>query len=152
MINGASENAKHPKWKMFLYYATFICLMLAGFLMIFSLRNRSEPDDPPLGEITPQILVSDTVYYWAGMSQQHSGVETPGSRVSASSDSSTYLPEGFTEYGSFLTTVDTPPTEELQLQADFSAFGHNRFCHNHSSISHAFTVQKLSARYHFMIR
>ena len=123
MIDDGLDNSKHPKWKTFLYYAAFFCLMLAGFLMVFSLRNRSDSDSSPLGDITPQLLVGDKVYYWAGMSQQHTGADTPGKRVSVPSDGSTYLPEGFKEYGSFLATVDTPPTEELQLQADFSAFG-----------------------------
>ena len=33
------ENPKHPRWKTFLYYAAFICLMLAGFLMVLSMRS-----------------------------------------------------------------------------------------------------------------
>lgn len=41
MNDGALENAKHPKWKTFLYYAAFFCLMLAGFLMVFSMRNKA---------------------------------------------------------------------------------------------------------------
>ena len=35
------EYEKHPKWKKFLYGATFVCLMLAGFLMVFSMRNKA---------------------------------------------------------------------------------------------------------------
>ena len=128
MLDGVLDNSKHPKWKTFLYYAMFICLMLAGFLMVFSLRNKAAEapnasEDGTLGDVTPQILVGDTIYYWAGMSLEYSGAGTPGAQVNSPGDGSTILPEGFTEYGAFLTTIDTPPTEELQLQADFSAFG-----------------------------
>ena len=122
MIDGALENTKPPKWKMFLYYATFICLMLAGFLMVFSLRNRSEPDSGPFDKITPQILVGDTVYYWAEMSYEKVNEGLPGKQVSTTGEH-TYLPDGYTEYGAFLATVATPPDEELQMQADFSGFG-----------------------------
>lgn len=117
------SDERHPMWKKILYAAAFICLMLAGFLMVFSLRNKPDPSGSPLGDVTPQILVDDTVYYWHGMSLEHTGGDIPGRRASASSDGSTYLPAGFTEYGSFLATIDTPPTENLQMQADFSAFG-----------------------------
>jgi hypothetical protein len=67
--------------------------------------------------------VDDTLYYWTGMAVKHSGADTPGTQVSAPGDGSTYLPEGFTEYGAFMATVDSAPKENLQLQADFSAFG-----------------------------
>jgi len=117
------EYERHPTWKKILYAAAFICLMLAGFLMVFSVRNKPEPSASPLGDVTPQILVDDTVYYWAGMSLEHTGGNIPGRRVSVPSDGSTYLPDGFTEYGSFLATIDMPPTENLQMQADFPAFG-----------------------------
>ena len=128
MSDGSLEMEQHPKWKKFLYGAAFICLMLAGFLTVFSLRNRSA-DTPDalegwiLGAFTPQILVDNTPYYWTGMAQKHTGADTPGAQVSSPGDGSTYLPEGHTEYGAFLATVDAPPTEDLQLQADFSAFG-----------------------------
>ena len=117
---------KHPKWKTFLYYAAFVCLMLAGFLMVFSLRSKSSDtpktyDGGVLGDALPMILVDDTMYYWMGVSQAHTGAETAGAQVSAGS--STYLPEGFTEYGVFFSTVPTIPEKELQMHADFPASG-----------------------------
>ena len=128
MDDRALENAKHPKWKMFLYYATFICLMLAGFLMVFSLRNKSADapktyDGGALGDVLPMIRVQDTIYYWAGISQKHTGAETPGAQVSAPADGTSYLPEGFTECGSFSSTIRSLPKEPLQMQADFPASG-----------------------------
>ena len=39
MSDHSLENERHPKWKKFLYAVAFICLMLAGFLMVLSLRN-----------------------------------------------------------------------------------------------------------------
>lgn len=127
-MNNGLENSKHPKWKSFLFYAMAFCLMLAGFLMVYSMRTKSAetPDtagNGVPGKMTPQILVENTMYYWSGMSVKHSGADTPGAQVSAPGDGSTYLPEGYTECGSFLATVDTLPVEELQIQADFSAFG-----------------------------
>ena len=128
MLNDRLESSKHPKWKMFLFYAAFFCLMIAGFLMVYSIRTKSleTPDASGHGvpgEVTPQILVENTMYYWTGMSVKHSGADTPGAQVSAPGDGSTYLPDGYQEYGSFLATVDTVPVEERQMQADFSAFG-----------------------------
>lgn len=119
---------RHPKWKQFLYCAAFVCLMLAGFLTVFSMRSKKAdaPDasaEDVLGTVTPQILVDGTVYYWSGMSQQKQGADTAGMQVISQADGKTYLPEGFTEYGAFLTSVGTPPTEDLQMQADFPAFG-----------------------------
>ena len=115
MSDRLSEYEKHPIWKKFLYAAAFVCLMLAGFLMVFSMRNKPDPNRSPLGNITPQILVGDTVYYWSGTVQELTGTQTNTNRISP--------PEGFHEYGGFLATVDTPPTEDLQMQAEFSAFG-----------------------------
>ena len=91
------------------------CLMLAGFLTVFSMRNKPDSNGSALGTITPQILIGDTVYYWAGTIQEQTGTQTDANGNS--------LPEGFHEYGGFLATVDTPPTEDLQMQAEFSAFG-----------------------------
>ena len=128
MIRDELENAKHPKWKTFLFYAMAFCLMLAGFLMVYTMRTKSA-DTPDisgngfLGEVTPQIQVDDTMYYWTGMSVKHSGADTPGAQVTAPGDGSTYLPEGYQEHGAFLATVDTLPAANLQMQADFSAFG-----------------------------
>ena len=128
MMNGILDNPRHPKWKSFLYYAAFICLMLAAFLTVYSIRNKTAEaptasQSGVLGDVTPQILVGDTVYYWTGMAQKRTGADTQGMQVSSPGDGSTYLPEGYTDYGAFLKTVDSPPVEELQLQADFSAFG-----------------------------
>lgn len=58
------DQAKHPKWKTFLYYAAFICLMLAGFLMVFSMRSKkSETPDTSdsgiSGAAVSQVLVLD---------------------------------------------------------------------------------------------
>ena len=117
------EYEKHPTWKKFLYAAAFVCLMLAGFLLVFSMRNKPDPSCSPLGDVMPQILVEDTVYYWAGLSSKYIDGDVPGRAVTTSADGSTYLPEGFTEYGAFLATINTPPTENLQMQADFPAFG-----------------------------
>lgn len=127
-MNNGLENSKHPKWKTFLFYAMTFCLMLAGFLMVYSMRTKSAdtPDasgNSMLGDITPQILVEDTMYYWSGMSVKYTGTDTSGAQVTAPGDGSTYLPEGYTECGSFLATIDTQPTADLQMQADFSAFG-----------------------------
>ena len=49
------ENAKHPKWKMFLYYAAFICLMLAGFLAVFSLRSKGAEAPQPSESSVVQV-------------------------------------------------------------------------------------------------
>lgn len=122
------EYENHPKWKKFLYGADFLCLMIAGFLMVFSLRSKSAntpntAENGVMGSVTPVIMVDNTVYYWTGMSLAHTGSEVPGAQVSAPGNGSTYLPDGYTEYGSFLATVDTSPVEDLQMQADFSAFG-----------------------------
>ena len=57
MINGGLDNSRHPKWKTFLYYAAFICLMLAGFLMIFSMRSQSAK---PVKEKESCALISMT--------------------------------------------------------------------------------------------
>ena len=128
MIRDELESAKHPKWKTFLFYAMAFCLMLAGFLMVYTMRTKSA-DTPDvsgngfLGEVTPQIQVDDTMYYWMGMSVKHSGADTPGIQVSSPGDGSTYLPEGYQEHGAFLATVDTSSAANLQMQADFSAFG-----------------------------
>ena len=94
------EYEKHPKWKKFLYGATFVCLMLAGFLMVFSMRSKANKKpsipDHTIGENpsavggesgiwsdTPLILVDGTIYYWTGMSLKYTGAETPGAQVSA---------------------------------------------------------------------
>ena len=118
------ESEKHPTWKKFLYAAAFICLMLAGFLMVFSMRNKPEENSKsPLGDVMPQILVQDTVYYWSGVSYPIQNEGVPGKRISTAAEGPTYLPDGFSEYSAFLATVDTPPEKDLQMQADFSGFG-----------------------------
>ena len=124
MDDRALEMERHPKWKKFLYGAAFICLMLAGFLAVF--RLRSDPPETaqnPLGDVVPQILIEDTLYYWSEISREYTGADTPGTRVSASAESGSSLPEGFSEYGAFLATVAETPAAQLQMQADFAAFG-----------------------------
>ena len=52
------EYENHPKWKKFLYGAAFLCLMIAGFLMVFSLRSKSAntpntAENGVMGSVTP---------------------------------------------------------------------------------------------------
>ena len=116
-------NSDLPVWKKLLYASMFVCLVMVGFLLVFSLRNKPEENySSPLGDVTPQILVGDTIYYWAEMSYKKENEGVPGKRISTVGDS-TYLPEGFTEYGTFASTIQESPQEELQIQADFPASG-----------------------------
>ena len=58
MADYLQDNERHPKWKKFLYAAAFICLMLAGFLMVFSMRSnaatqkQSDFSDPATVQVT----------------------------------------------------------------------------------------------------
>lgn len=116
-------NPEMPVWKKLLYASLFVCLVMAGFLLVFSIRNKSQENyESPLGDVTPQVLVGDTIYYWVGLYQEHAGANTPDKQASVISDGSTYLPEGFTAYGT-LTAVTAAPVKELEFQAEFSASG-----------------------------
>ena len=49
------ENEKHPKWKKFLYATAFICLMMAGFLMVFSMRSKKADAPKPASSAVWEI-------------------------------------------------------------------------------------------------
>ena len=73
------------------------------------------------GDILPVLRVGDTLYRWKSMSMPT--YLDPSGSVTIDGSAQTYLPEGFSKYGEISGVTTEAPTENLQLQAGFSASG-----------------------------
>ncbi|MDE6261019.1 MAG: hypothetical protein K2M42_09220 [Oscillospiraceae bacterium] len=126
-------NAKAPAWRRWGALAACLCLIaLAGagvwhWMGQFDGPLPPDPDLPPAacdtlpGGITPVLRVGDTLYEWTGMSVEPF-LDGSGS-YSSMGGGTTYLSEGFREYGEISGVTVEEPTEDLQLQAGFEASG-----------------------------
>lgn len=121
-----------PEWLKWIFVIIAVYLAISGVLMIR--QQRSEDNTPAEtfytcdelpGGYTPELLVNGKCYKWAGLSLELTNTDKPGLQVISNADglATTYLPDGFVPYGQILEVIDSPPAEDRQLQAGFSASG-----------------------------
>lgn len=77
------------------------------------------------GGFTPVIMVNGKLYTWTGMSKEYIYIEADDgyTDVVIVGDTSTVLPNGYSEAGEILSITAETPTENLQLMAGFEASG-----------------------------
>ncbi len=76
------------------------------------------------GGIQPCLRYKGKLYYWQGISKQK--IVSPGNHGmihGITADTSSYLPEGCVQIGEISGCAPHAPTEEFQLQADFTTYG-----------------------------
>lgn len=73
------------------------------------------------GGILPVLRVGDALYRWTNMSMPT--YLDPSGALTIDGSASTFLPDGFSEYGEISGVTTEAPEEELQLQAGFPASG-----------------------------
>lgn len=135
------KKKKRMTWQKWTALAACFCLVVGGVygaarLGLLGGAGNSAPEEPDNAEegasgyygdlsggIRPEILVGDTVFYWTGMAQAIHGATTPYGQVYTVGNAETFLPDGYTEYGSIASVTDADVTEQLQMKAGFEATG-----------------------------
>lgn len=121
-----------PEWLKWVFVLIAAYLAISGVLMLRQQRSESttkensfQSCDALPGGYTPELLVNGKLYKWVGLSLELENTDKTGLQVISNADglATTYLPDGFLPYGQITDIIDSPPVQDRQLHAGFSASG-----------------------------